>query len=177
MRVRVLTGIPDRFGRVNTATARMHYAVGALLKDGFHWSKAVHHLSQATLLSYHVRPRAVARPSDARSFARAQVFAGHMGHDHHPEVGQCVNGLNDCLSNFTIADLRAAPLDDDVGAPRVSVPLSVVAAATRVRQVKDGVEPEAGRVRCSAEGCDRIEATTGVRFDRCAKCQCTKYVP
>lgn len=123
------------FGRVNSATARMHYAVGTLLKDCFRWSSAFHHLAQAALLSYH-------------------VYAGHMGRADHPEVRNCVDGLNDCMKRFAVGDLRAAALDDDVEA---------------------GVDPDASRARCSAADCENVERSDAPRFDRCAKCQCVKY--
>lgn len=122
------------FGRVNTATGQMHFAVGKLCMDSKLWHDATHHLSQACLLQH-------------------LVYCGHLGHGDHVEVRRCVEAMQQCILDYKINDIKAIDVAPDV---------------------EDALDADSSRVRCSNPLCDRVEADAD-RFDRCAKCKCTKY--
>ena len=82
-------------GRVNTATAQMHFAVGKLSADAKWWHEAAHHLGQAALLN-HI------------------IYCGHLGHPKHAEVDRCVETLQRTITDFKINDAKRCALSDDV---------------------------------------------------------------
>jgi tetratricopeptide (TPR) repeat protein len=80
-----------KYGRISTATAQMHYAVGRICRDGRLFSPAIHHLGQASLIYY-------------------EVWCGYARMKQHPDVATAVESLQEAIDNYQVRDPKCIDL-------------------------------------------------------------------
>ena len=80
-----------KYGRISTATAQMHYAVGKICRDGRLFSPAIHHLGQASLIYY-------------------EVWCGYARCKTHPDVTTAVESLQEAIDNYQVRDPKCIDL-------------------------------------------------------------------
>lgn len=80
-----------------------------------------------------------------------EVWCGYANCKTHPDVAQSVESLQESIDNYKVRDPKAIDLS---------------------RALRDAIDPEASRCKCSH--CDAVE-TDDHRFDRCSRCKVAKY--
>ena len=80
-----------KYGRISTATAQMHYAVGKICRDGRLFSPAIHHLGQASLIYY-------------------EGWCGYARMKQHPDVATAVESLQEAIDNYQVRDPKCIDL-------------------------------------------------------------------